>query len=300
MRTSHALGAALGASQIAYGLEAPRPPWMTRAIVGLLLTTSTADAIEQRGARGAAVVAAAGSIGFGAELLGVQTGKPFGPYDYSGKLGPKVADVPVMAAAAWALLARPSRVAGDWAAQAILGGVDVAEAAEIAAEVEALGEVRGPGAEAARPSPSLGRRAARVVGAATALTAWDAFLDPRMVREGYWRWPGGGRYEGIPASNFFGWWVTGIAIFAAAELIDPADEPGGPAAPGGFAGERSGDTALGLYGWTLIGELIANIVLWKRPRVATVGGLSMGLLTVPALVARIRAGSSATKCCGPR
>ncbi|MDQ8043949.1 MAG: carotenoid biosynthesis protein [Solirubrobacteraceae bacterium] len=285
MRTSHALGLALAGSQIAYGLDAPRPPWMTRAIVGLLLTTSTTDAIEQRGARGAAVVAAAGSIGFGAELLGVHTGKPFGPYDYSGKLGPKIADVPVMAAAAWALLARPSRVAGDWATD---GGTADDDA---------------PSTRTPR------RRAARVVASAAALTAWDVFLDPRMVREGYWTWPGGGRYEGIPATNYLGWFATGLAIFAAAELIDPADDPathssrrrpatrlhgvGRLANPSrlhaAFPGERSGDTALALFAWTWIGEIIANVLLWRRPRVAWAGGLSMALVAVPALARRIRA-----------
>lgn len=253
VRPSHALGAALAASQIAYGLEAPRPPWMTRAIVGLLLTTSTADAIEQRGARGAAVVAAAGSIGFGSELLGVHTGRPFGPYDYSGQLGPKVAGVPLMAGAAWALLARPSRVAGRLAA--------------------------------------YGRsRPAQVVAAAAGLTAWDVFLDPRMVREGYWSWPGGGRYEGIPATNYLGWLATGVAIFAAAELIDPSDDPAAPPAHGGLRGERSGDTALTLFAWTWIGEIIANTLLWKRPKVAIAGGVSMALLAVPALVRRITIG----------
>ena len=58
------------------------------------------------------------------------------------------------------------------------------------------------------------RRVARVALAASALTAWDVFLDPRMAREGYWTWPGGGRYEGIPASNFAGWFVTGVGVFA--------------------------------------------------------------------------------------
>ncbi len=252
VRPSHALGLTLAGAQIAYGLESPRPPWMTRAIVALLLTTSTADAVEQRGPRGAAVVAAAGSIGFGAELLGVQTGRPFGPYDYSGQLGPKVAGVPLMAAAAWALLARPSRVVGQLTAQG-------------------------------RP------RAAAVVAAAGALTAWDVFLDPRMVREGYWNWPGGGRYEGIPASNYLGWLATGAAIFVAAELIDPSDDP---LAPGRSGTERTGDTALGLYAWTWIGEIIANVLLWKRPKVAVAGGVSMGLLAVPALLARWRAARS--------
>ncbi len=252
IRPSHALGLTLAGAQIAYGLDAPRPPWMTRAIVALYLTTSTVDAVEQRGARGAAVVAAAGSIGFGAELLGVHTGKPFGPYDYSGQLGPKVAGVPLMAAAAWGLLARPSRVVGDLVA---------------------------------------GRSGlAKVAAAAGALTAWDVFLDPRMVREDYWRWPGGGRYEGIPASNYLGWFATSAAIFAATQVIDPADEPLAPVTSSALPGERQGDTALAIYAWTWVGELIANLLLWKRPKVAAAGGVAMGLLAVPALLARWRAG----------
>ncbi len=264
MRSSHALGAALAAGQIAYGLEAPRPPWMTRAIVGLLLTTSTADAIEQRGARGAAVVAAAGSVGFGAELLGVHTGRPFGSYGYSEQLGPQIHEVPLLAGAAWGLLARPSRVAGDWAARVL--------------------PVESP----------LARRAARVVAAATALTAWDVFLDPRMVREGYWTWPGGGWYEDIPWSNYAGWWATGVVAFAAAELIDPADDPAALAeGSDAWPGERSGDTALGLYAWTWIGELIANVLLWKRPKVAWAGGLSMAIVAIPAIAQRILAARTA-------
>ncbi|MEH3053861.1 MAG: carotenoid biosynthesis protein [Patulibacter minatonensis] len=267
MKTSPFLGAALAAGQVAYGLEAPRPPWMTRAIVVLYLTTSTADAIEQRGARGAAVVAAAGSIGMGAEWLGVHTGRPFGAYDYSGQLGPKVADVPLLAGAAWAMMARPSRVAADWATASADG----------------------------RRRSGLRRRAARVAVAAGALTAWDVFLDPRMVREGYWRWPGGGRYEGIPASNFLGWLATGVAVFAAAELIDPHDDPAAatPATDGPEADDlaslRSGDPALALYAWTWLGEIIANVLLWRRPKVALAGGAAMGSVLLPALRARLRA-----------
>lgn len=273
-RPSHALGGALAAAQIAYGLEAPRPPWMTRAIVALYLTTSTVDAVEQRGTRGAAVVAAAASIGFGAELLGVRTGRPFGPYDYSGQLGPKVAGVPLMAAAAWGLLARPSRIAGQLATTPPPTGVASEEAAAAAPHVA---------------RPGLVARAARVGAASAALTAWDVFLDPRMVREGYWNWPGGGRYEGIPASNYLGWFATGLAIFAAAELIDPADDALAAAASPAVAGERSGDTALAIFAWTWIGELIANVLLWRRPKVAVAGGVAMGVLAVPALLARWRA-----------
>ena len=103
----------------------------------------------------------------------------------------------------------------------------------------------------------LGRAAAgaaRVRAAAGALTAWDVFLDPRMVREGYWSWPGGGRYEGVPASNFLGWWVTGLGVFGVWSVLD-----------GVAAGPRD-DGALALYAWTWAGETFANAVLWRGRR----------------------------------
>jgi putative membrane protein len=198
-----------------------------------MLAASAAEAVEARGARrGALPVAAAGAIGFAAELAGVATGRPFGHYTYSGKLGPRVGGVPLLAAAAWAMMARPAWVTAGWLTR---------------------------------------RRALRVPAAAGALAAWDVFLDPRMAREGYWSWPGGGRYEGVPASNFAGWWLTGLAVFAAWALLDPEE-----AAP-------SGDGALALYAWTWAGETFANAALWRRPRVAVAGGAAMGAFAAPAL-----------------
>jgi len=98
-----------------------------------------------------------------------------------------------------------------------------------------------------------------------------------MVREGYWSWPGGGRYEGVPASNFAGWLLTGLLVFALAARADGDDDP--PA---------DGDGALALYVWTWTGEAVANAVLWRRPRVAAAGSLAMGAFAVPALAARLR------------
>ena len=139
--------------------------------------------------------------------------------------------VPLLAAAAWAMMARPA-----WA---VAGRI------------------------ASRP-------ALRIPAAAAALTAWDVYLDPRMVREGYWTWPGGGRYEGVPASNFLGWFATGLVVFATYAALD--DEP---ASDGG---------AVALYVWTWLGEGLANAAVWKRPRVALAGALAMGAFAVPALV----------------
>jgi uncharacterized membrane protein len=253
-----ALFAALAASQVAYSRLPERwLPLATRGIVGLMLATSSAEAVAARGRRGGGLVALAGALGFATEVVGVATGKPFGHYTYGRGLGPKVGGVPVLAAAAWAMMARPSWV--------------------VAGELSR--------------SPVV-----RVPLAAGALTAWDVFLDPRMVADGYWSWQlddtsadrsgeagrraigtrAGGLYEGVPASNFLGWFVTAAGVFAVWAALEEED-------PG--ADDRD---ALALYAWTWIAETFANAALWRRPRVAAAGGLAMGALAAPALLRRLR------------
>ena len=238
-RLFRVLFGALVAAQLVYGRLPGRPsPAATRGLVGLMLATSLAEAVGARGLRrGALPVAAAGGLGFAVELLGVATGRPFGHYTYSARLGPRVGGVPLLAAAAWALMARPAWVVAGLIAR---------------------------------------RRVARVALAAGALTAWDVFLDPRMARDGYWSWPGGGRYEGIPVSNFAGWLATGAGVFALWALLDPHDDP-----------PHDGDGALALYAWTWAGETFANAVLWRAPVTAAAGGAAMGAFAVPALRARL-------------
>jgi uncharacterized membrane protein len=241
MRPSRALLAGLVGAQVLYPRVPPRRQVAaTRGIVGLMLATSVAEAIEARGARrGATLCASAAAVGFAAEVAGVATGRPFGHYAYSGKLGPRVAGVPLLAAAAWTMMARPA-----W----VVAGLTT----------------RRPGL--------------RVPVAAAALAAWDVFLDPRMVREGYWSWPGGGRFEDVPASNFAGWLGVGGAVFAVWAALDRDDDPA-----------RDGDGALALYTWTWIGETVANVAFWGRPRVALAGGAAMGGPALAALRARRRA-----------
>jgi uncharacterized membrane protein len=240
MTASRALLGALVGAQVVYArLPARRLEAATRGIVGLMLAASAAEAVEARGLRrGTGLVAAAGALGFSAELAGVATGRPFGHYTYSAKLGPRIGGVPLLAAAAWAMMARPA-----WVVAGLI---------------------------------TRRHRALRIALAAGALTAWDVFLDPRMAREGYWSWPGGGRYEGIPASNFLGWFVTGAGVFALWSLVED-DEP-----------LVDGDGALALYAWTWVGETFANAVFWRRPLVAAAGGGAMGAFAAPALVARLR------------
>jgi uncharacterized membrane protein len=266
-RAFRGLFGTLVAAQVGYAyLPEQRRVAATRAIVVLMLATATTEAVAARGPRrGAGLVASAGLLGFGAELLGVATGRPFGHYTYSDKLGPRVGGVPVAAAAAWAMMARPSWVVAGMAC----GGRRPRRAQRV------TGMAGGGG---------WPRRALRVAVAAGALTAWDVFLDPRMAREGYWSWPGGGRYEGIPASNFAGWLVTGAGVFAAWAVLD-GDEDGA-----GGASARRDDGALALYLWTWVAEMFANLVIWRRPRVAMAGGIAMGAFALPALRARLRGG----------
>jgi uncharacterized membrane protein len=239
-RAHRTLLASLAGAQVAYAyLPARRRRAATRAIVALMLATTAAEACAARGRRrGLALVAGPAGVGFAAELVGTATGRPFGRYRYGAGLGPRLRGVPVLAAAAWGMMARPAWV--------VAGLID------------------------ARP-----RR--RVALAAGALTAWDAFLDPRMVRERYWTWARGGRYEDVPASNFVGWLITGLVAFSLCAAIDASDEP-----------EIDGDGALALYAWTWVGETFANAAIWRRRRIAVAGGAAMGAFAAPALSRRLR------------
>jgi putative membrane protein len=240
LRASRCLLAALAGAQVAYGrLPGRRTPVQTLGVVGLLLAATATETAAARGrGRAAALLGSAAAVGYGAEVVGVATGRPFGHYRYGPALGRRWRGVPFMVAVAWTLMSRPS-----WAVAGLL----------------------------------TRRRAPRALLAGGALTAWDVFIDPRMVREGYWSWPGGGRYEGIPATNFLGWWVTGTGVFALWSLIDGDDDP-----------PFDADGALALYAWTWIGETFANAVIWRRPRVAAAGAVAMGAFVVPALRARSR------------
>ena len=111
----------------------------------------------------------------------------------------------------------------------------------------------------------------RVVLGAAALTAWDLFLDPQMVGEGYWRWARVGRYRRIPASNFAGWFVVSLAVMGALELALPADEAPDPA-------------LVAEYGAMAVMETLGFAAFFRDRVVAAVGGAAM--LPVAAAAAR--------------
>ncbi len=159
----------------------------TVVVTGLFATTATATARRWGAARAVATATGIGAATTAIEHVGTVTGVPFGRYSYTAALRPQVAGVPAIVPLAWFAMAVPSR--------------EVAHSA-------------------------LGRRStplSRVVVGAAALTAWDLFLDPQMVGEGYWRWARPGRYRGIPFSNFAGWFATSLVVMAALEFALPTD-----------------------------------------------------------------------------
>ncbi|MGX6604252.1 carotenoid biosynthesis protein [Micromonosporaceae bacterium Da 78-11] len=213
-------------------------------LLGYLLSVS--HAWLTRGVRAAgALVATATLGGFAVEAVGVATGFPFGTYDYSGQLGPKLLGVPLIIPLAWTWMAWPA-----WLASVRL--------------------VRG--------------RWARVVVAAVGLAAWDLFLDPQMVAEGYWRWraatPALPGVPGIPINNYLGWLGFALVLMTTLRL----------AAGAGAQTQRPTDAPImALWIWTYASSVLAHAVFLGLPASAVWGGVVMGLVVVP-LIVRLRVG----------
>ncbi len=206
----------------------------TIVVSGLFATTSAAAARRWGAPRSAIAATGVAAVTGVVEHIGTATGKPFGAYRYTGSLRPQVAGVPAIVPLAWFAMAVPAR--------------ETAHAA--------LGH---------RSTP-----ATRIACGAAALTAWDLFLDPQMVGEGYWQWARVGRYRGVPMSNYAGWLATSVVVMAALELALPADQPA--------------DRALvAEYGVMAGMETLGFAAFFRDRLVAAVGGVAMLPISVAAV-----------------
>jgi putative membrane protein len=204
------------------------------AVVAGLAGTSLAAAVRRWGSGRATVAAGAtASMTFAIERVGTATGWPFGRYAYNGVLAPAVAGVPAAVPVAWFAMGLPAREV----AHAVLGDRSTA--------------------------------VPRAVVGAAALTAWDLFLDPQMTAEGYWRWSRAGRYRGIPATNFAGWFLAGLGVMALLEVALPVDDPD--------------PVAVGVYAWMAVMQTVGFAAFFRDPLVAAVGGAATLPLAVVAL-----------------
>jgi uncharacterized membrane protein len=125
---------------------------------------------------------------------------------------------------------------------------------------------------AARLTPHGWRRVAL---GAVALTAWDVFLDPQMVDEGYWTWQGGGPWRDVPLSNYAGWLLASAVVMVVLDrlLPRPGDDP----------------ALLVLYTWWAVLSTLGFLAFFGDAVVALVGGLCMLPLAALAWRAELRA-----------
>ncbi|MBM0279458.1 carotenoid biosynthesis protein [Micromonospora tarensis] len=274
-RVSWALLAVLVFAQICYPLTSGATrAGLTVATVVLGWLLSVGHALLSRGPRvAAALVAVATGGGFAIEAIGVATGVPFGSYDYSGELGPKLAGVPLIIPLAWTWMAWPAWLA----AVRLTGGV--------ASRAGGNGPSTGSGASwTGRGGSGAGLWGRRIALATVGLAAWDLFLDPQMVAEGYWVWrdatPALPGLPGIPVSNYLGWLLFAVLMMSALRPL---------AGPAVTHTDRRDHPTIALYLWTYLSSILAHAVFLDLPASALWGAAGMSVTAVPLAVTVLRA-----------
>ena len=201
-------------------------------VLTFFLASATHAYLSRGLAWAAGYLAIALAFGWGIEFIGLATSFPFGDYEYASDLGLQLAGVPVVIPMAWAMMAYPCLLA----AQRLSTG-------------------------------SLGTA---LVGG-WLLAAWDLFLDPQMVGQGYWTWQDAGwalpGIPGIPLQNFLGWLLAAIVLmFLLDRLPRKVASDGVPTV---------------LLTWVFASNIVANLLFFGRPGVALWGGICMGIVVVP-------------------
>ncbi|MGN9765118.1 carotenoid biosynthesis protein [Micromonospora sp. SD12] len=287
-RLSWALLAALVLAQICYPLTAGQTrARLTVATVVLGYLLSVGHALLSRGPRtAAALVAVATGGGFAIEALGVATGFPFGSYDYSGELGPKLAGVPLIIPLAWTWMAWPAWLAATrltgGAANGTTGSGPAVGSGPATGSGSAVGIGSAVGSDAGgRPGGWFPVR--RIALAAVGLAAWDLFLDPQMVAEGYWVWrdatPALPGLPGIPVSNYLGWLLFAVLMMSALRPL---------AGPAVATTDGRDAPMFALWLWTYFSSVLAHAVFLDLPASALWGAAGMSVAAVPLALTLLR------------
>lgn len=134
--------------------------------------------------RGAVALVAVSLFGYLIEGFGVATHLPYGEFYYGEPLGPRIFGlVPYLLPLSYVPL--------------VIGAVAVVAGA--------------------------GTRVRRIILGGLLLVVIDGVLDPGAVSLGFWIWPGGGPYYGVPLSNYAGWLISGLIASALVTLIGGRD-----------------------------------------------------------------------------
>lgn len=170
--------------------------YVTGILLYLLLHSSFVMGVKTAGA----FLCTALSVSLLFEHLGVKYGFLFGTYEYTGGLGPKLFGTVSLA------------IPGLWFGMCYG-----------AYSLVALAIGYHP-----RNAGSPLRLAIFILMAAHATTAWDLAADQVAVSFGFWIWPNGGAFFGIPLSNYLGWFITATVIFTISGLVEhrlPGPDP---------------------------------------------------------------------------
>lgn len=142
-------------------------------------------------------LAITGVIGFIAEVLGTNSGIPFGKYYYTDFLGEKFLGVPVVVPLVWFVISYLSYsiVVGNKGKSR-----DNSGRAKLIAKIALL--------------------------AAFGAVSWDFMIDPMFSAYGYWVWtrqflplP---ELDGIPLTNFLGWFLlVAVMVFICLSILSP-------------------------------------------------------------------------------
>ena len=152
----------------------------------LIALPSTVALFRYLGPRGAILsLLALSAFAYAIESLGVATGFPYGRFFYGESLGPTVAGLVPILLPVSYVPLVVGAVAAAWG----------------------------------------GPRLLHVAWSALILVWIDAVLDPGATSLGFWVWPEGGAYYGVPPSNFAGWLLSGalaaVLLLATGRWAEP-------------------------------------------------------------------------------
>jgi putative membrane protein len=176
------------------------------------------------------------AFAYGIETTGVATGYPYGPFHYGDALGPRAFGlVPYLLPVSYLPL--------------VLGAV----------------------AAAWRPAT---RGLGWIAAATLILLIMDGVLDPGAAAMGFWVWPTGGVYFGVPLSNFVGWLLSGA--IATAIVVGVSRWPLERAPPPGMVDSMiiatafwvGADVFAGLFVPALLGVALFAFLLQRRSALA--------------------------------
>ncbi|HEX7158104.1 MAG TPA: carotenoid biosynthesis protein [Edaphobacter sp.] len=181
-------------------------------------------------------------LGFGAffESLSLRTGFPFGHYYFTGVMGPKLFDLPILLVLAYLGVGYLSWTLG----LLILRYTD---------------------------QPLIGHRVILLpLLASFIMSAWDLSMDPDWSTiDRAWIWHNGGAYFGVPLTNFLGWYLTAFLFYLAFALYCRSRSLLPVAAP-----RSNWNLAILFYAIVAAGNLLIQIMPMAPPVVTDPSGRS--------------------------